>query len=88
MSTYRLKILSPEKALYEGDVISITVPGAGGLLTVLSGHESMAALLKTGPLIIRTAENTLEAEIGPAFLSVSQNEAVLLGHAFRWTKDE
>ena len=87
MNTYRLKILMPEKKLYDGEIISATVPGAGGLLTILAGHEAMVALLGQGTLIIRTAEKTLKGETGPGLLEVSRNEAVIMIRSFIWVHE-
>ena len=84
MNTYRLKIVTPEKKLFDGEVLSVTVPGADGLLTVLAGHEAMVALLNPGIITIRTAENDLEGEAGPGFLEVSHNEAAVMIRAFHW----
>ena len=87
MSTYRLKILLPERKVYDGVVQSITVPGAGGLLTVLAGHEAMVALLRQGTVTVRTLKETLEAETGPGLLEVSQNEAAIMVRAFTWSSE-
>ena len=84
MTTYQLKIVMPEKKIYAGEVVSITVPGVDGLLSVLAGHEAMVALLSHGVIIIRTPEEELAGEIGPGFLEVSLNEAVVMIRTFRW----
>lgn len=64
MRVYLLKILTPEKRIYESQVVSVTVTGANGRLTVLAGHAPMVAMLTEGPIIIRTEQET-EAEILP-----------------------
>lgn len=88
MSVYLLKILTPEKRIYESSVISITVTGAEGRLTVLAGHETMAAVLTEGPIIIRTEQETIEGVTGCGMLWVAHNEAAVMVHAFQWAAEE
>lgn len=87
MSVYLLKILTPEKRIYESSVISITVTGAEGRLTVLAGHETMAAVLTEGPIIIRTDQEIIEGVTGRGLLWVDHNEAAVMVHAFQWAAE-
>lgn len=43
-------ILTPEKTIYEGEAISLHVPGVDGSFQLLDHHASMIALLKEGNL--------------------------------------
>lgn len=88
MSVYLLKILTPEERIYESRVISITVTGADGRLTVLAGHAPMVAVLTEGPIIIRTEQETIEGVTGRGMLQVGRNEAAVMVHAFKWAGDE
>ena len=88
MSVYLLKILTSEKRIYESRVVSVTVTGADGRLTVLAGHAPMAAMLTEGPIIIRTEQETIEGVTGRGLLWVNRNEAVVMVHAFKWADDE
>jgi len=88
MSVYLLKILTSEKRIYESRVISVTVTGADGRLTVLAGHAPMAAMLTEGPIIIRTEQETIEGVTGRGMLWVDRNEAVVMVHVFKWADDE
>lgn len=88
MSVYLLKILTPEKRIYEGSVISVTVTGQEGRLTVLAGHERMAAVLTEGPIIIRTEQETIEGVTGRGMLWVYGNEAAVMVHAFQWDAEK
>lgn len=87
MSVYLLKILTPEKRIYEHKVISVTVTGSGGRLTVLAGHAPMAAVLTEGPIIVRTEQETIEGVTGRGMLWVDRNEAAVMVHEFSWAAD-
>jgi len=88
MSVYLLKILTPEKRIYESRVLSVTVTGSDGRLTVLAGHAPMAAILSVGPIVIRTEQETIEGVTGRGMMWVDQKEAAVMVHAFRWAADE
>lgn len=88
MRVYLLKILTPEKRIYESQVVSVTVTGADGRLTILAGHAPMVAMLTEGPIIIRTERETIEGVTGRGLLRVDRNETAVMVHAFQWGGDE
>ena len=45
-----LKIISAAEIVFEGDVTSVTLPGAMGAFTVLRNHASLVAMLAEGTL--------------------------------------
>lgn len=51
----KLKIVSPEKIEYTGEVESITVPGALGNFQILTGHAPLISSLIEGKVEYTTA---------------------------------
>ena len=49
-ASYPLRIVTPEKILYSGDVTSLQAPGSEGSFGVLANHAPMVVALKTGAL--------------------------------------
>lgn len=45
-----LKIISTSQIVYEGQVTSVTLPGAKGLFTVLKNHASLTSTLVAGAI--------------------------------------
>lgn len=88
MKVYLLKILTPEKRIYENKVVSVTVAGANGRLTVLAGHAPMIGMLTAGPIVIRTEQETIEGVTGHGLLRVDRKETAVMVRAFRWASDE
>jgi len=88
MNVYLLKIMTPEKQIYESKVISVTVTGTDGRLTVLAGHEIMAATVTEGPIIIRTEQETMEGVTGRGMMWVNRNEVAVMVHGFKWADEE
>lgn len=52
----KLRIVSPEGAVLETDVVSARVPGEGGSFGVLPRHAALVALTESGLLTARTAD--------------------------------
>ena len=88
MSAYRLKILTPEKKLFDGDAISLLVQCEDGQLAVLAGHAPMVAMLTEGSVFVQTDQAALEGIAGPGMLHVSHTETAVLVHAFQWITEE
>ncbi len=52
-NTVKLKILTPEKSVYEDEVIEVVVPTTAGEITVLPDHMPLVSIVKTGEIRIR-----------------------------------
>ena len=48
MNTFYLEILSPERAFYTGDCVSLTLPLGDGLYGVMANHEPLTAAIVPG----------------------------------------
>lgn len=55
-----LKIISAEQVLFEGNVESVTLPGAKGAFTVLNNHASLISTLTNGKISYTTADGQSE----------------------------
>ena len=88
MSQYLLKILVPEKKIYEDEVVSLVVECENGPLTVLAGHAPMTALLVDGAVVLKTETETFEGMAGRGVLLVERNVCVVMTHAFSWAGNE
>lgn len=57
---FRLKILSRKKVLTDEDVCQVTLPGLGGEVTILGGHDILVCALKAGTLWYKKKEDDEE----------------------------
>ncbi|MFV0528357.1 MAG: F0F1 ATP synthase subunit epsilon [Lachnospiraceae bacterium] len=87
MSSYPLKILTPEESVYENPVTSITLEGAKGRLTVLGGHAPMIAAVVEGRILIKTGEGELAGHSLHGLLHVKRDEVVVLVRDFHWANE-
>lgn len=50
-----ITILTPDKEIFQGDIVSIKVPGTLGQFQVLKGHAPIVSSLQTGKVTLVTA---------------------------------
>ncbi len=73
-----LEILTPEKKVFEGDVVIATFPGADGSFQVMDHHAPLISLLKEGLVEYRSKEATKSLTITGGVVEVLNNKTVLL----------
>ena len=59
----KLKVISPDAVVFEGDVVSVTLPGTLGSFTVLNNHASIISTLVEGEMSYKTGENVEEQRL-------------------------
>lgn len=73
-----LKIVSPEKVVFDGSVDMVRVPGTGGQFEILPDHAPIISSLEAGEVDYRP-EGAAPAHIGitGGFVSVQKNNVSL-----------
>lgn len=69
----KLTIVSPEKTIFAGEVISVVVPGARGEFEILENHAPIISSLKSGKLTYK-AKTEVSLSILSGFIDVANNE--------------
>ena len=70
----KLKIVSPEKVVFDGDVQSVFVPGTSGNFEILTGHAPIISSLEKGLVeYVKTDGEKVQLEIGGGFVEVQKN---------------
>lgn len=72
----KLKVISPESVVFEGEVDSVTLPGTMGGFTVLKNHASLISTLTAGTLLVYMPAGSTEEqrqEIGGGLVDVDNN---------------
>jgi F-type H+-transporting ATPase subunit epsilon len=78
-STFQLAILTPERAVFEGEVEYVEVPGTQGYLGVLAHHAALVTGLASGTLTLRKRGGETERlAVTGGFFEVSANRATVL----------
>ncbi len=73
-----LEILTPEKKVFEGDVVIVTFPGSDGSFQVMDNHAPLISLLKEGVVEYKSKEATNSLQITGGVVEVLKNKVVLL----------
>ena len=75
----QLTILTPEKEVFQGAVISIKVPGITGQFEILDNHAPIVSALKSGEVrLIMEDKKTVTYQISKGFIEVLNNDVALL----------
>ena len=75
----KLTITRVDGPVFDGDVISVVVPGAAGDMEVLAGHEALISPLRAGELRVKKSDGSIEAfPVTLGTLEISHNHATIL----------
>jgi F-type H+-transporting ATPase subunit epsilon len=79
MAEFTFRLVTPQRIVFEGPVISIQAPGSEGYLGVLAHHAPLITTLKEGRLEMRDPSGRVTAyHVTGGFLEVSNNRASAL----------
>ncbi|MDX9913423.1 MAG: ATP synthase F1 subunit epsilon [Candidatus Moranbacteria bacterium] len=76
----KLKIITPERVVYESEIFQVTLPTQSGEVTILPNHRSYIASLKPGEIITKKENDTEEVSLAVAggFVEFHDNSLVVL----------
>ncbi|POY36695.1 ATP synthase F1 subunit epsilon [Solitalea longa] len=74
-----LDILTPDKKVFSGEVISVTVPGKAGSFQIMENHAAIISTLDNGLVEIRLTDKSQELfNIKGGVVEVLKNKVVVL----------
>ena len=73
----KLKIVSPEKVVFQGDVESVLVPGTLGSFEILNDHAPIISSLEVGKVEYTPQEGKQTLDIQGGFVECKKNEVSL-----------
>jgi len=78
--SFSLEILTPERTVFTGSVISLVAPAALGYLGVLANHAPLSTTLTPGKIVCRETDgqSKIFQSTGAGFLEVHHNRVTLL----------
>lgn len=78
MNTIKLSIVTPNGAIFNGDVKTVTLPGKEGEFGVLPGHASLVSTLTVGVIVIEKEDSTEAVAINWGHVKVDENSVDVL----------
>ena len=77
--TLNLTIARVDAPVFSGPVVSVTVPGSEGEMTLLADHTPLMTALRAGTITVRKADGTSETfVVTTGTLEVSKNQVTIL----------
>lgn len=74
----RLTISRVDGPVFDGEVISVAVPGVDGDMEILADHTALISPLKSGQIVIRKTDGMETHDITSGTLEISHNQATIL----------
>lgn len=81
---FTLKIVTPDRVFYQGEVSMVEFNTTEGEIGVLKGHVPTTVIVSPGILTITEAEGTKEAALHAGFAEILQSEVVILAEIIEW----
>lgn len=78
MKQFKLRVLAADKAFYEGEALSITIPLLDGKYGVLADHQNMISTVIPGKLEFTTTEQEkIVCAVSNGFVKVEDNDVLI-----------
>ncbi len=78
MATLQLNIISAEKNLFSGEVVSIIIPGTSGKFGVYPNHAALISSMQKGEIVYTLPDGKSETvEVNGGIAEVNRNEATI-----------
>ncbi len=74
----KLKIVTPERLVFEQDVDQVTLPTKEGEITVLPDHVPLVASLASGDLVAKENGEVIPFALSGGFVEINNNEVAVL----------
>ena len=84
MNDFKLRIITPDRIFYEGDVEMVEFNTTEGEVGILPGHIPMAVILKPGVLTITEGEETKEAALHAGFAEILGDKVTIMAEIVEW----
>ncbi len=79
---FHLALVTPERIVYEDDVLSVIAPGSQGYLGLLSNHAPIITSLRPGKLTVKTHDGKeIHFAVSGGFLENVANQCTVLADA-------
>ncbi len=84
---FHLRIITPERLFYEGDVDMVEFNTTEGEIGVLPGHIPLTVIIKPGILIITEKDGEKEAALHAGFAEILPERITILAEIVEWPEE-
>ena len=82
--TFALRIITPDKVFYEGDVEMVEFNTTEGGVGIYKNHEPMTVIIRPGVLTITETEGEKKAALHAGFVEILQDKVTILAESIEW----
>lgn len=76
-----LEIVTPDKKVFEGEVLSATFPGTDGSFQILNNHAPLLSTLKKGTIVYKDKKNEYDITVDGGVVEVLNNKVIVLAES-------
>ena len=84
---FKLKIISPDRVFYEGDVNMLEFTSSEGEMGVYADHIPLTTILMPGIMTIHEPDGIKKAALHSGFAEILQNEVTILAEVAEWPEE-
>jgi len=82
--TFALRIITPDKIFYEGDVEMVEFNTTEGGVGIYKNHEPMTVIIRPGVMTITETEGEKKAALHAGFVEILQDKVTILAESIEW----
>ena len=87
MEQFKLRIITPDRVFYEGNIEMVEFNTTEGEVGILPGHIPMTLVIKPGILTITESDETKEAALHSGFAEILPESVVILAEVVEWPSE-
>lgn len=84
---FQLKIISPERVFYEGEVSMVEFNTTEGEIGIYKNHIPLTVIIKPGILKITEPEGVKKAAMHAGFVEILQDSVTILAEIIEWPRE-
>lgn len=84
---FRLKVITPERVFYEGDVSMVEFNTTEGEIGIYKGHVPMTVIISPGILTISESDRARNAALHAGFVEILQDSVTILAEVIEWPEE-
>ena len=84
---FRLKVITPERVFYEGDVNMVEFNTTEGEIGIYKGHVPMTVIVSPGILTISENDRARNAALHAGFVEILQYKITILAEIIEWPEE-
>ena len=84
---FKLRIITPDRDFYEGEVSMVEFNTTEGEIGVLKGHIPLTVVVAPGIITLHEAEETKEAALHAGFAEILPDSVVVMAEIIEWPSE-